>query len=194
LRFKLKTWDKQLVTSMLIVRLEYTNLVHRIKIVNIHEAKTHLSRLVEEAAKSEYGGGDLCWTSSLSAGQPVLKSADLALANAATMRVVNAKGEGVLTPREDLVVGLVATGISNREIAEQLSIKENTVKKSLLRIYDKLGVSNRVELVLYALTHRDRYKSEAAPRQTATRAVVHSVSSDSTGFGGILAEGALKTN
>jgi DNA-binding NarL/FixJ family response regulator len=117
-----------------------------------------------------------------------------ALADAATRRIVNAKGEGVLTPREDLVVGLVATGISNREIAEQLSIKENTVKKSLLRIYDKLGVSNRVELVLYALTHRDRYKSEAAPRQTATRAVVHSVSSDSTGFGGILAEGALKTN
>ena len=31
--------------------------------------------------------------------------------------------------------------------------KENTVKKSLLRIYDKLGVSNRVELVLYALSH-----------------------------------------
>jgi len=36
----------------------------------------------------------------------------------------------------------------------QLGIKENTVKKSLLRTYDKLGVSNRVELVLYALTHR----------------------------------------
>jgi DNA-binding CsgD family transcriptional regulator len=76
------------------------------------------------------------------------------------MHVVNAKGEGVLTAREDQVVSLVAEGISNREIAGQLSIKENTVKKSLLRIYDKLGVSNRVELVLYALTDRDRYQSQ----------------------------------
>ncbi|PYX25508.1 MAG: hypothetical protein DMG82_04785, partial [Acidobacteria bacterium] len=39
---------------------------------------------------------------------------------------------------------------------------ENTVKKSLLRIYDKLGVSNRVELVLYALTHRGAEKSAPA--------------------------------
>jgi two-component system, NarL family, response regulator DegU len=54
-------------------------------------------------------------------------------------------------------------GIGNREIAEQLGIKESTVKKSLLRTYDKLGVSNRVELVLYALTHRGAEKS--APRQ-----------------------------
>ena len=39
-----------------------------------------------------------------------------------------------------------------REIARELNLKENKVKKSLLRIYDKLGVSNRVELVLYALS------------------------------------------
>ena len=86
-----------------------------------------------------------------------------ALANAPVMHVVNAKGEGVLTSRENQVVSLVAEGVSNREIAERLSIKENTVKKSLLHIYDKLGVSNRVELVLYALTHRDKYRSQGAP-------------------------------
>ena len=51
-------------------------------------------------------------------------------------------------------MGMVADGASNRAIAQQLLIKENTVKKSLMRIYDKLGLSNRVELVLYALTHR----------------------------------------
>ena len=60
----------------------------------------------------------------------------------------------MLTPREEQIVNLVAEGIGNRDIGEQLGIKENTVKKSLLRTYDKLGVSNRVELVLYALTHR----------------------------------------
>jgi DNA-binding NarL/FixJ family response regulator len=68
--------------------------------------------------------------------------------------VVNSKGERLLTAREDQIVNLVAEGIGNRSIADQLGIKENTVKKSLMRIYDKLGISNRVELVLYALTHR----------------------------------------
>lgn len=77
-----------------------------------------------------------------------------ALNSSTPSRVVNAKGEGLLTEREDQVVSLVAEGIGNREIGQQLGIKENTVKKSLLRIYDKLGVSNRVELVLYTLTHR----------------------------------------
>jgi len=71
-------------------------------------------------------------------------------------RVINAKGEGLLTPREDQVVSLVVEGICNREIAKQLGVKEDTVKKSLLRIYDKLGVSNRIELVLYVLTNRSK--------------------------------------
>src|SRR5246127_272185 len=75
-------------------------------------------------------------------------------------RVVNAKGVGLLTAREEQVVNLVAEGITNREMAEELDIKENTVKKSLQRIYDKLGVSNRIELVLYALTHRGTEKKD----------------------------------
>lgn len=81
------------------------------------------------------------------------------------------KGEGLLTPREEQVVNLVAEGIGNREIAQQLGIRESTVKKSLLRIYDKLGVSNRVELVLYALTHRGAERAHAAPQSAAAAAV-----------------------
>jgi DNA-binding NarL/FixJ family response regulator len=77
-----------------------------------------------------------------------------ALTSAPRVRIVNTQGEGLLTPREEQVVSLVAEGIGNREVAQQLGVKESTVKKSLLRIYDKLGVSNRVELVLYALTYR----------------------------------------
>src|SRR5437660_1397393 len=53
-----------------------------------------------------------------------------ALATTPAVHVVNSKGEGVLTAREEEVVSLVAQGTSNRGIAEQLSIKENTVKKS----------------------------------------------------------------
>jgi DNA-binding NarL/FixJ family response regulator len=97
-----------------------------------------------------------------------------ALATATPTRLINAKGEDLLTDREEQLVACVAEGISNREIAEQLGIKENTVKKALLRIYDKLGVSNRVELVLYALAHREDYKGRvmalpqgAAPKKAA---------------------------
>ena len=68
--------------------------------------------------------------------------------------LVSAKGEPLLTEREGQIVNLVAGGLPNRNVAHLLGIKENTVKKALLRIYDKLGVSNRVEVVLYALTHR----------------------------------------
>jgi DNA-binding NarL/FixJ family response regulator len=89
-----------------------------------------------------------------------------ALNSAPAARVINARGEGLLTPREEQVAGLVAEGIGNREVAHQLDIKESTVKKSLQRIYDKLGVSNRVELVLYALTHRGVEKS---PSTVTTR-------------------------
>ena len=86
-----------------------------------------------------------------------------ALTSPSPARVLNAKGEGLLTTREEQLVNLVAEGIGNRGIAEQLGIKENTVKKSLMRIYDKLGVSNRVELVLYALTHRRAKKLRGSP-------------------------------
>jgi len=76
-----------------------------------------------------------------------------ALSIAPSIHLINSRGRVVLTPREEQTVQLVTEGLNNREIARELNLKENTVKKSLLRIYDKLGVSNRVELVLYALSH-----------------------------------------
>jgi DNA-binding NarL/FixJ family response regulator len=76
-----------------------------------------------------------------------------ALSIGPSVRLINARGQVVLTPREEQIVNLVTEGLNNRDIARGLNLKENTVKKSLLRIYDKLGVSNRVELVLYALSH-----------------------------------------
>ena len=83
-----------------------------------------------------------------------------ALSMSRSVRLINSCGEVVLTPREDQIVTLVAEGLSNREIATELNVKENTAKKSLLRIYDKIGVSNRVELVLYALSHSQQRSSE----------------------------------
>ena len=82
-----------------------------------------------------------------------------------SVHLINSRGHLVLTPREEQTVNLVTEGLNNREIARELSLKENTVKKSLLRIYDKLGVSNRVELVLYALSHREERAQEPAQEQ-----------------------------
>ncbi len=78
---------------------------------------------------------------------------------------ISSRGQVLLTTREEQTVNLVAEGLNNREIAGELSVKEGTVKKSLLRIYDKLGVSNRVELVLYALSHRQERAAEPASEQ-----------------------------
>lgn len=79
-----------------------------------------------------------------------------ALSVGPAIHVISSRGNAVLTPREEQTVGLATEGLNNREIARELSVKENTVKKALLRIYDKLGVSNRVELVLYALSHGEQ--------------------------------------
>jgi DNA-binding NarL/FixJ family response regulator len=56
----------------------------------------------------------------------------------------------VLTPRELEIVRMVATGLRNKQIAEKLSITEGTVKIHLHSIYQKVNVSGRVELSIYA--------------------------------------------
>jgi DNA-binding NarL/FixJ family response regulator len=77
-----------------------------------------------------------------------------------SLRVVNADGNTLVTPREEQVVALVAEGLSNRQIAEELGLSEHTVKKYLFRIFDKLGISTRVELVLYAVNHGGHQPAE----------------------------------
>lgn len=58
-----------------------------------------------------------------------------------------------LTPREREVVATIVAGYSNKDIARKLSISEDTVKHHLSNIFDKLGVSNRLELALFAVNH-----------------------------------------
>ncbi len=59
-----------------------------------------------------------------------------------------------LTPREVEIVKKIAAGHSNREVGQHFSICERTVKHHLTSIFDKVGVSNRVELTLFAVKHR----------------------------------------
>ncbi|MGC1372951.1 MAG: response regulator transcription factor [Candidatus Sulfotelmatobacter sp.] len=92
-------------------------------------------------------------------GQVWANSAELryllqALREAPTMRMVDSRGDEILSKREHDVVQCVAEGLSNREIAKRLKLTEHTVKNYLFRIFDKLGVSSRVEVVLYAFSVR----------------------------------------
>jgi two-component system nitrate/nitrite response regulator NarL len=77
-----------------------------------------------------------------------------------TLANLHANGCSPLSAREIDVVRCVAEGLTNREIAQRLKLTEHTVKNYLFRIFDKLGVSSRVEVVLYAL-------GNGAPRSSA---------------------------
>jgi two-component system nitrate/nitrite response regulator NarL len=70
------------------------------------------------------------------------------------VQLVDSRGEVLLSKREQDVVRCVAEGLSNREIASRLKLTEHTVKNYLFRIFDKLGVSSRVEVVLYVFRLR----------------------------------------
>jgi DNA-binding NarL/FixJ family response regulator len=73
------------------------------------------------------------------------------LAKTAPLRLSGISGRRLLTKREEDVVQLVVEGFSNREAAEKLGLTEHTVSNYLFKIYEKLGISSRVELVLYSL-------------------------------------------
>lgn len=77
-----------------------------------------------------------------------------------SLRVLNSRGNPLLTPREEQVVALVTEGLSNRLVAGELHLSEHTIKKYLFRIFEKLGVSTRVELVLYAFNNGDPRQAE----------------------------------
>lgn len=59
-----------------------------------------------------------------------------------------------LTPRELEITATIAAGYSNKEVAQKLTISEDTVKHHLSNIFDKTGVSSRLELALFAVNHQ----------------------------------------
>ncbi len=110
----------------------------------------------------------------VNAGQIWANSGELAevidaLSQLAPMRVVNADGMRLLTKREEGVVRLLAEGMQNREIARELNLSEHTIKNYLFHIFDKLGVSSRVELVLYAVSNSGRMQASDSRSQKAER-------------------------
>ncbi|MDP9037647.1 MAG: response regulator transcription factor [Acidobacteriota bacterium] len=76
--------------------------------------------------------------------------------------VVGARVRDRLTPKEMQIVALIVQGCKNKVIASQLGTKEQVIKNYLRSIYDKTGVSDRLELALFTIHHRNL--AEAAAR------------------------------
>jgi DNA-binding NarL/FixJ family response regulator len=85
-----------------------------------------------------------------------------ALTQPRQLSLVTPSGVNLLTRREEEVMRLVAEGLGNREIADLLGLSEHTVKNYLFHIFDKLGISNRVELVLYAVSNPKKEASASS--------------------------------
>ena len=77
--------------------------------------------------------------------------------NVTTMQAADSVGSRVrdrLTPKEMQIVALIVQGCKNKDIATQLGTKEQVIKNYLRSIYDKTGVSDRLELALFTIHHR----------------------------------------
>ena len=80
-------------------------------------------------------------------------------------RPAGARPKVQLTPKETLIVSCVTQGMKNKEIALRVGTTEQVVKNYLRKVYDKLGVADRLELALYCLNHHvvDNTKVPALP-------------------------------
>lgn len=81
-----------------------------------------------------------------------------ALRKTPPIRVAPSRGRSLLTQRETQVASLAAEGLLNKGIALKLGVTEHTVSNYLFRIYNKLGISSRVELVLVLMKRPDIHR------------------------------------
>jgi len=117
-----------------------------------HESLETLSKCV----RSVYD--DQVWAS----GQQTLFAIQ-ALAASPTMRTSGPNGLSLLSKRELDVVNCLAEGLTNREIADRLGLSQHTIKNYLFRVFDKLGVSSRLELLYLTFSQPAARTSGAAP-------------------------------
>jgi len=121
-------------------------------------------------------------------------------------RPAGARPKVQLTPKETLIVSCVTQGMKNKEIALRVGTTEQVVKNYLRKVYDKLGVADRLELALYCLNHHvvDNTKvpplpvtpmngkaASAAAGASGTGASPNSVSSSTPSQSGIPADDAV---
>ncbi len=90
-----------------------------------------------------------------------------------------------LTPKESLIVSCVTQGMKNKEIALRVGTTEQVVKNYLRKVYDKLGVADRLELALYCLNHRVVEGEKKAESSTSTESANGKANGAAAGVGSI---------
>ncbi len=141
--------DSATTTRTIIVTSSVTNrqIVEALQLgargIMLKDSLTYLPQCIQEVADGHYWVANRARTN-------VIQLLQELQAEAGAENKQNTFG---LTARELEVVRLVAEGLPNRDIASRLAITEETVKRHLTNIFDKVGMSNRVELALFAINH-----------------------------------------
>jgi DNA-binding NarL/FixJ family response regulator len=117
----------------------------------------------------------------VAAGEPWLESRAIAWVLDAYrtqgLRPTGSRPKVQLTPKESLIVSCVTQGMKNKEIALRVGTTEQVVKNYLRKVYDKLGVADRLELALYCLNHRVVHNEvPAKPAEPVTAAAPEAAS------------------
>ncbi len=95
-------------------------------------------------------------------GERAIHSASNAAAVVHDEDLVGARVRDRLTPKEMKIVALIVQGCKNKEIAQRLGTTEQVIKNYLRGVYDKTGVSDRLELALFTIHHRILAEAAAA--------------------------------
>jgi DNA-binding NarL/FixJ family response regulator len=90
--------------------------------------------------------------------------------------MVGARVRDRLTPKELRIVALIVQGYKNKDIAAHLGTTEQVIKNYLRNVYDKIGVSDRLELALFTIHHRILAEAAAAAVGTTPPAQVNHAS------------------
>lgn len=98
----------------------------------------------------------------VSAGEVYMQDLRAATQNTDSDDFVGARVRDRLTPKELKIVALIVQGFKNKEIANLLGTTEQVVKNYLRNVYDKIGVSDRLELALFTIHHRILAEAAAA--------------------------------
>lgn len=113
--------------------------------------KTTSTELLLKSIRRVHAGE--IWLDRMSTADVIRRLSKKGSGNVAARQGLRDQG-AALSTREREIVGLIAQGFKNKEMAERLFISEQTVKNHLHNIFDKLGVSDRLELALYAIHHK----------------------------------------
>ena len=120
---------------------------------NYEEVPEEVSAKLNGVICRSIGGSELIeCVRTVGRGQRYAQRANLTIMQAAD--TVGARVRDRLTPKEIQIVALIVQGCKNKDIARQLGTKEQVIKNYLRGIYDKTGVSDRLELALFTIHHQ----------------------------------------